>query len=295
MLVRDKVCRITASHFPLEISHIIPVKQAEWWLTNSMFRHAAEPALSMATDCSDNALLLRKDVHHLWDDHKFAIVPKKNKWACHVLANPPTTELRKKYHNLEIQPLAGVALEFLFARFALAVFNYLNVFLQAGVERTLVLVAEGRQETKKVVGPECARQFGVGPKSRSQSPRKKRAASSNAGDGGGVVDEDVHEEWIAEQEGREVKRRRCDDDDGGLGAWDWSLVPVEERRGRSRTSHNSVKSEPWSPDGGGPWSVQTSFTDLQESDKVAATAAAAKLMEAPISSLPPPFPPSLPL
>jgi hypothetical protein len=280
VLVRDEVCRITASHSPLEIAHIIPVKHAEWWLTNSMFRHAAEPASSMATDCCDNALLLRKDVHHLWDDHKFAMVPKKNKWACHVLANPPTTELRDKYHNLEMQPLAGVAPEFLFARFALGVFHHLNLFLQAGVERALVLLgAEGRQETKKVVGPGCARQFGVGPKSRSQSPRNKRAASSHAGD----ADEDVHEEWIAEQEGREGKRRRRlggDDDAGGLGTWDRGRVPGDEWRGRSRTSRGSVLT--WSPDGRGPWSAETSFTEWQESDKVAAAAAAAGAQSAPM-------------
>ena len=37
--------------------------------------------------------LMRRDTHYLWDQNKFAIISKQNKWVIHILDNLPTTEL----------------------------------------------------------------------------------------------------------------------------------------------------------------------------------------------------------
>ncbi|XWX00026.1 hypothetical protein V2A60_008042 [Cordyceps javanica] len=81
---RDQTCRATASTLANEIAHIIPQALSEWWQRNSMFTYTANPDLSSDTRCADNAILLRRDLHKLWDDHRFAFVPKQGYLIGHL-------------------------------------------------------------------------------------------------------------------------------------------------------------------------------------------------------------------
>lgn len=90
---REQTCRVTASLLPNELAHIIPQAQSEWWQRNNMFAYTANPDLSSDTRCADNAILLRRDLHKMWDHHRFAIVPKAGKWVIHVLWKSPSDEL----------------------------------------------------------------------------------------------------------------------------------------------------------------------------------------------------------
>lgn len=102
-------------------AHIIPQAQSEWWQRNSMFAFTVNADQGFDTKGPDDTILVRRDTHKMWDDHRFAIVPKAGKWVAHVLWNSPTVELEEEYHNLELQPLRGVSRYFPLCRFALAI------------------------------------------------------------------------------------------------------------------------------------------------------------------------------
>lgn len=208
---RDQTCRVTASTFANEIAHIIPQALSEWWQRNSMFAYAANPDLSADTRCADNAILLRRDLHKMWDDHRFAIVPKEGKWVIHGLWRSPSDELETMYHNLELQPLYGVARHFLLCRFALAIFSK-SVFLNQSVPRRLLTL--DREDAPQVQSMSSAEYRDLFPparraNSRSTSP-KKRARSARGNDEGDVDGGESGGETSGsdnEERGRPQKRR----------------------------------------------------------------------------------------
>ncbi|CAH0033351.1 unnamed protein product [Clonostachys rhizophaga] len=206
---RDQTCRITASLVPNGIAHIIPQAQSEWWQSNSMIAYTANPELSTDTRCAENAILLRRDLHKLWDDHRFAIVPKAGKWVIHVLWKSPSEELEKKYHNLELQPLSGVARHFLFCRFALAILSK-SIFLNQNVTRKLVtLDSEATPHVRSMSANEYRRLFSPARRanSRSQSPQKRQRSAQ---DNDEAMDEEgpVSGSDSGEEEQRGRRRRR---------------------------------------------------------------------------------------
>jgi len=82
-----------------------------------------------------NMLLLRSDLHTIYDAHECAIVPKesrvgegKPKPVFHQLKQP--NELSQLYHSRQIHCISGVSIEYLLARFAFALFPELEPFLQ---------------------------------------------------------------------------------------------------------------------------------------------------------------------
>ncbi|RFU75046.1 hnh endonuclease domain-containing, partial [Trichoderma arundinaceum] len=139
VVTRDKTCRVTASHEPNEVALIIPESQSEWWQRNGMFNHTNNTDPSAGIHSADNAILLRSDLHKLWDEHRFTIVPKVSKWMIHVLWKSPWEDLEKDYQNLQLQELHGVSRHLLFCRHALAIFSK-SVFLSQGVPRNLVTI-----------------------------------------------------------------------------------------------------------------------------------------------------------
>ncbi|KAL7928977.1 hypothetical protein V8C35DRAFT_316667 [Trichoderma chlorosporum] len=177
---RDQTCRITGSLLPNETAHIIPQAQAEWWQRNSMFTYTTNPDTSSDTFCADNAILLRRDVHKMWDDDHFTIVPKKAKWVIHLLRNTSSNELETQYHNLELQSLSGVARHFFFCRFALTIFSK-SLFLSQNVSRELVtLNSDGTTQQRSFPANEYRELFlpVARANSRSQSPSPKKRPRS---------------------------------------------------------------------------------------------------------------------
>lgn len=182
---RDLTCRVTGSLMPNETTHVIPQAQSEWWQRNSMFTYTANPDQSLDSKCADNTILLRRDVHKMWDDHRFAVVPKCGKWVLHVLWNSPTVELEEEYHNLPLQPLCGVSRYFFFCRFALAVLCK-STFLSQGVPRKLVtLVRSGSPRVRSMSADEYRGFFNTTGRaqSRSQSPKKRQRSAQDSLDG----------------------------------------------------------------------------------------------------------------
>lgn len=173
-LVRDVSCRITNHIEGTEHAHLVPRGEAAWFRQNSMFQYASPPRPGTdPLDDSRNALLLRSDVHTLFDQRRFVFVPKSSVFVVHILPPGSSSELAAMYHNVQLQPLAAVAVEFLLARFAWAIFTQLESFVSQGVSRQVVVDAgDGSIQAKEWSGQRCMNALST-PKSRSQSPKKR--------------------------------------------------------------------------------------------------------------------------
>ncbi|KAH6631939.1 hypothetical protein F5144DRAFT_612484 [Chaetomium tenue] len=119
-LARDISCRLTNHSLGTESAHLIPQTEFSWFADNAMFRYALWGDC-VTTDDPRNAVLLRSDIQTLFNAQRFVLVPKKGAWVSHVLYGSPNDEMATLYHNVELQPLKEVAVEFLLARFAWAV------------------------------------------------------------------------------------------------------------------------------------------------------------------------------
>jgi hypothetical protein len=126
-----------------------------------------------------NVILLRSDIHTVFDERKFVLFPKSDKgFVVHMLE--PTPDLAQLYHNVEVHPLMQCSPQFIFARFAWAIFPSLSTFIsKPGVSRYLRIlktfstgaayVEEEISGTEKLRAKVSA--------SRSRSPKKRQRAA----------------------------------------------------------------------------------------------------------------------
>lgn len=206
LLARDISCRITNHIEGTEHAHLVPRGEERWFCENGMFRYTNQqrPGTEPIDD-SRNAILLRSDVHTVFDQKRFVLVPKASAFAVHVLAPGFSSELSSLYHNVTLQPLAGIAVEYLLARFAWTIFTHAVNFLQQGIGRRLVVCEEGGETRIADFSGDQCKQLSIaqGSKSRSQSPRKRQRDTSSKP----TEEEDIH--TYDEEEalrGRRLKR-----------------------------------------------------------------------------------------
>lgn len=199
-----------------------------------MFLYAMQPHRGVDTNCADNTILLRRDLHKIWDDHRFAVVPKQGRWVVHVLDNHATNELHERYHNLEMQPLTGVARQFLLCRYALAIICR-SVFLDQGFSRNLVMVEGGRTVAKSLSGDQCRALFSPPSRagSRSQSPKKRQR---NGQDQEEQDEDDNDDGTTAEQRDAELKD-----------AWSCQRTPESQSWSGSESESNGSRFEDAEP------------------------------------------------
>lgn len=187
VLARDISCRVSSSKLGIEIAHLIPRSEDAWFATNQMSQYSSRPDAftTNLTDDVRNAILLCANIRYTFEMRRFALVPKRGSWAIHVLSGLPGDELAAVYHNVKPQQLSGIAVEFLFARFAWTVLAQ-SVFLRAGVTRRLIIVRRetGVPSVSDVSGQECRTMFAsslTGFLNCSQIP-KKRVRDDAAGE-----------------------------------------------------------------------------------------------------------------
>jgi hypothetical protein len=174
-LGRDISCRITNHIEGTEHAHLVPRNEERWFSENGMFRYTKpQRPGSEPVDDAQNAILLRSDVHTIFDQKRFGVVPKSSLLVVHIMAPGSSLELTRLYHNVPLQPLVGVAIQYLLARFAWTVFAYTSGFIQQGMERLLCIHVGDEENIKNFSGEQCRQLFLQGPKSRSQSPRKRQ-------------------------------------------------------------------------------------------------------------------------
>jgi hypothetical protein len=94
-----------------------PTHRVSWLPSgNAMLRHAVwdDPVI---TDDLRNVVLLRSDIHTLFGARCFVLVPKRvGDGSTTSHAGGPRDELATLHHNVELQPLKEVAVEFLLPR-----------------------------------------------------------------------------------------------------------------------------------------------------------------------------------
>lgn len=182
---RDRTCRLTDSSEALQVAHIIPVQEVDWYNWNSM--QLLGPNGNDAIDSPANNFLLRSDIHRLYDDHRWFITPKLQtgkqsaSLTCHLGLNP-TAEITRLYHNAIMHNMEGLSVHYLTARFALAIFRMLNTFLISGHHRRLKvrLKSTGRFETQTYDQEHLRTLYEKGSRARSVSPKKQTGNASPA-------------------------------------------------------------------------------------------------------------------
>jgi hypothetical protein len=207
LLARDVSCRLTAAIEGTEHAHLVPRTEGEWFRQNTMFQYGVAPRPEIEPiDVPRNALLLRSDIHTVFDQRRFAIDlqplpaatngPAIYGLAVHVFSPGLSEQFVKLYHRVAIQPLHCVAPEYLFARFAWTVFAYSAQFLQQGVKRVLYIVRDGETSEREVHGDQCTQLY-LSRKSRSLSPSKHERdnrGSVQEGECGAEEQEDEEED-----------------------------------------------------------------------------------------------------
>ena len=197
---------MTRSTIRLETAHIVPANPSDvkWWNDNGMSQYGEH-------NSTKNTIRFKVDVHQVFDrKHSFAIVPKNNTMVAQFFRTTDNAaEAVREYHNVPLQFLEGVQMEFLFARFAWTVFPYLEIFLSSGKRRKISRIGEnGVRIVEEMDGDKCY-QFYAKSRARSTSPRKRNIDQVNLGvprDGDGIDDDEPATEDDDEQRGR--KRRR---------------------------------------------------------------------------------------
>ena len=230
-------CVITRFPWALDRAHIVPTAQAPWFDDNGMSRYGTSVCPSIDDD--GNLLWLRRDLHTpTFDAFWFALVPKPVvatttttaatatatattiAYTVHVLVDSqplfPTF-----YHDIQLPHLRGVAREFLFARFAQAVFIRVKPFVIVRKRRLIArFVVDGMKEEvirEELSGDALFKAYGGG-RTRSASPTKRKRggeepSSSVVGQEEewppGIVNSDLDEdEDEDEEEGRRGRKRR---------------------------------------------------------------------------------------
>lgn len=175
-LARDVSCRITNHIEGTEHAHLVPRSEERWFDENDMFQYTIQqrPTSEPVND-AQNAILLRSDLHTIFDQRRFAIVPKSSILLVHVVAPGPSIQLTNLYHNVSLQPLADVAIQHILARFAWTIFTLSVKFMQKGLTRRLcVYVGDEGTRIADYSGDQCRELFFLRSKTRSQSSRKRQ-------------------------------------------------------------------------------------------------------------------------
>jgi hypothetical protein len=144
-----------------------------------------------------NLILLRSDLHSIFDARNFAVVPKlphaeeKPAFVVHVLLGNTRSEIVQLYHDVALQPLTEIAIEFLFARFAWTIIRSANNFLGSGMPRALRVRDGGVYKTQIFSAPKCM-ELGKPSPSGSMSPKKRKAATETSPE---ELEEELEEEF----------------------------------------------------------------------------------------------------
>ena len=201
-------------------------------------------------DDSRNLILLRSDLHSIFDARNFArnfaIVLKplhaleKPVFVVHALLGRARSEMVQLYHNVPLQPLMDIAVEFLFARFAWTIIRSANNFLGGGVPRALRVRNGEEYKTEIFSAPKCM-ELGKPIPSGSTSPKKRKAPTES---GSADLEEELEEDSEEDSEeglDLEVLDKRLDLEalDKRLEAledFDFGLGACQSRK-RQRTKH----------------------------------------------------------
>ncbi|KAH8654737.1 hypothetical protein BGZ61DRAFT_486963 [Ilyonectria robusta] len=175
----------------VDAAHVIPRSMATWFEENGMAEYSRD-STTPAVDTSRNICPLRCDLHKDFDRRAFAIVPKpvaggSHALAVHFLTVDDVASQASEFHNQLVQKLDSVAPQYLFSRFAYAVFSLVKIFVLQGEKRWLEVKTLGEDElgastwmTEVLdMSRDQRNNFFGGGGSRSSSPRKRTRGSTS--------------------------------------------------------------------------------------------------------------------
>lgn len=162
---RDVSCRVTGVYDCCEQAHLVPASARDWWDRNMADISGFE------IESAQNGILLRMDLHRLFDLGAWVPMVKENKMVVHVLRNSDiSNQFIQFLHDREMQELIGIDKRCLFARIAYSVLPLLSEFLSArrlAKENTLFKIGDEVKEWT----PEACKSFKIKPRSRNPSRR----------------------------------------------------------------------------------------------------------------------------
>lgn len=177
----------------LESGHLVPASERLWFTSKQMDSYCHLPLRVSCIDDDNNLLVLRKDLHHLVDDRRFTLVPKRFgtdpsrpvQLVVHVLLSAGSPQVPGLHHNRTPQPIRGLSVECLFARFAWSLFADEHIrFFGSGFDYTVRLWddSKGENRTQTMTGLDIrsvAKLFASTSRSHSRSiSPKKRSLST---------------------------------------------------------------------------------------------------------------------
>jgi hypothetical protein len=184
-------CQMSASTEAYEKAHILPVQENEWFHANRMDAYIFNKRWVGTRGVNDvnNMLLLRADLHTLFDEYKFVFIPKKEissssgKFVSHMLTH--SRELSQLYHNVQLQSSEKLKPQFLLARLAFSVLPMMEGFLQGNLARKLYTVTgdsytASAEECKNFTSTTGARSRNVSPQ-KSSSPKRTHDQMQQSG------------------------------------------------------------------------------------------------------------------
>ncbi len=172
------LCRMSFHSEACEKAHLCPVSENDWFHSQKMQNYIEDPGKTgdMAVYDVNNMIPLRADLHKSFDDRKFVFVPKDREMVVHMLW--PSSELSLLYQNSRLHPMDSVPREYIFTRFAWALFPMLEGFLQGNEER-LLLSTNVREGPYLAPAAECkALASRKSARSRNSSPTKRARVDS---------------------------------------------------------------------------------------------------------------------
>lgn len=162
-------CALTNYASGLETAHIVPEEELEWFQREAMGRYSPYPT---GFPDSENRMKLRADIHRLYEESEFVIVPKQEihdtgkedpKRPCYVAhcLGPGNEEFWGLHHNIPLQYIEHTRREMHLARFAWAIFSQANFFLLQGCARAVVTDdGNGERKVQEVSGSTLRELYG---------------------------------------------------------------------------------------------------------------------------------------
>ena len=126
--MRNSSCRVTNNVIECDVAYLCSKSEITWFKSNNMEQYVAQQSRTgNAIDDPVNALLLRSDIHHVFNKLQFVFIPKAdNVLVTYIVAL--NNKLCNLYYNVPLHSVYG-APQFLLACFAWAIFYFLTAFL----------------------------------------------------------------------------------------------------------------------------------------------------------------------
>ncbi|KAK1828560.1 hypothetical protein QBC39DRAFT_374571 [Podospora conica] len=240
-------CRVSGCEWAVQKAHIVPVSLRDWCSSVGLSTYITPGLYSQnSIDAPGNIIRLRNDIHNVFDAKVFAVVPRRVYYpptdeagggggdgdislVVHVVTPHPDAYFHQTFHNQKIRPFAA-SIECLYVRFAWTLFSphVLGEFLDKCFSQRYLRIRdpETRKWTVEMRDPDQVRAMLAASRSRSASPRKRRApgsADSNPslveyddepstdGEDSTLADSEASSTESSPSRGRSRKRRRTDD------------------------------------------------------------------------------------